>query len=459
MREAFQDQNGFTFTRTELAQIMIGREACPEAIAAADLDGDGWGDLVAIDSPGYDFSSLTLVALHGPTGRIVWRAHEGATGKRLVISDGVVVAEGQNGASLIGVDARSGNVLWSTRLPGRLREDPYGPHGTWNTPALTDCGSFVAFACDDGCAYAVESKTGRVAVTKHHACLAEYNHGLRNVVVFLIVDDRGKNVEVWDLERNGLIVGGGVHACSPLALSPEGNVYWFHADQLPNGVPVTRVAVFEAASKRPLRTVYVTPGKGNVLPHNGASTNWHRMAAIGNDRLILASDDEERGGGIVIDLNAPQKPGVKPSVNPVSRMPPPQRGYGLRLVERFAQTVALVWEHESSHKIMVIGYDLATLEPRWFVGGAGGADLKNQTLRTDTALLVPFSLSGREENKPGAINYWAHIDPTTGAELARYTVSELDTVRLFGKYFLGHASSFPGAPPVLWDTERRERLL
>lgn len=459
MREAFQDQNGFTFTRTELGQIIVGRDACPEAILAADLDGDGWGDLVAIDSPSYDYSALTIVALHGPTGRIVWRAHEGAAGKRLVLSDGVVVAEGANGASLVGVDARSGSLLWSTPLPARLREDPYGSHGTWNTPALSDCGSFVAFGCDDGSVHAIESKTGRVAVSKRGACLFEFGHGLRNVLVFLIIDDGGKRIEVWDLERNGLIVGGGVHGGAPLALSPEGNVYLLHADTLPSGVPMTRIAVFEAATKRPLRTVYVTPGKGNVLPHNGLASSWHRMAAIGNERLILASDDDERGGGIVIDLNAPPKPGVKPSVQPVSRMPPPQRGYKLRLVERFAQTVALVWEHDDSHKIMVIGYDLATLEPRWFVGGAGGADLKNHALRTESALFVPFAPSGREENKPGAINYWAHVDPATGQQLAQYTVSELDTVRVFGKYLLGHSTSFPGAPPVLWDTERRERLL
>jgi hypothetical protein len=462
MREPFTDQNGFTFTRTELDHVIVGRDACPEAIAAADLDGDGWGDLIAIESPGFQYAAQTLVALHGPSGRVVWRALGGQIGKRLVLVDGVVVVESADAASLFGVEARTGQTLWSTRLSASLADDAHGEMGTWNAPALSDCGAgFVGFATEDDHAQVLHARTGRIVVSKH-ARLLEYGHGLPGVALFLTVDaSHDKTIEVWDLTRNGALLTGGVHNGAPLALSPEGSAYLFHAERLPSGVPMTRVASFEVGSKRPLRSVFVTPGKGNVLPHNGLASDPQRMAALGGDRLILASDDEERGGGIVISLDAPTKqaPNVPPSVQPISRMPPPQPGYKLRLVERFGSTVALVWEQDRTHTILVVGYDVATLEPRWFVGDAGGTDLKNHALRTDYGLLVPFALSGREENRPGAINYWAHVDPASGQQLAQYAVHELDCVRVWGKYLLGHSTSFPGAPPVLWDLERRERLL
>lgn len=119
---------------------------------------------------------------------------------------------------------------------------------------------------------------------------------------------------------------------------------------------------------------------------------------------------------------------------------------------------AFAWEHPKTHVIMAIAYDVSTLEPRWFVGDAGGTALMNHALRTETALLLPFAVSRKGENRPGALNYWAHLDPATGAPFAQYTVRELDCIRLWGKYLLGHSSTFPGAPPVLWDLERRERL-
>ena len=457
MREPYQDQNGFTFMRTELGQVIVGRDACPEALAVADLDGDGFGDLLAIESPGYDYASQTLVALHGPSGRIVWRALEGQIGKRLALSDGVVVVEGADEASLFGVEARTGRTLWSIRLPGKVLEDPYGKHQmTWNAPALTDCGAYVAFGCEDGSVHAVESKSGRFAVSRRGRLL-EHGHGIRGVVLFVTEED-GK-LDLWDVERSGSILKGAFHTQAPLAVSPEGTLYLFHAESLPNGVPMTQVAALELASKRPLRKVRVTPGKGNVLPHNALLADAHRLAALGGERLILVSDDEERGGGIVIDLNAPPSAGPHPSVVPVSRMPPPQPGYKLRLVERFATTVVLVWEHEKHHRLLALGYDLATLEPRWFIGDAGGTALQNHALRTETALFLPFSLSGKGESKPGLLNHWAHIDPATGAVQAQYGVHELDCVRMHGKYLLAHATSFPPPSPVVWDTERRERVL
>jgi hypothetical protein len=187
------------------------------------------------------------------------------------------------------------------------------------------------------------------------------------------------------------------------------------------------------------------------------------MAVLGTDRLLLVSDDKERGGGIVIDLaqrpaaGSPPKP---PSIRPVLRLPPPQPGYMLRCVERFAQTVVAIWEHEKSHRLMLIGLDPQTVEPRWFIGDAGGVALKNHCLRTETTLLVPFAPGGKEEHSAAAPVFWAHIDPEAGARVAQYAVHELDCARLFaGKWLLGHSSSFPVRPLIVWDLEKRERVL
>ena len=459
MRQPFDAGQGITYTRTELDNVISGKDACPEAIAAADIDGDGSGDLVAIESPGYSYESQELVALHGPSGKVAWRAGKGQLGKRLALSDGVVVVESDDEATLHGVEARTGRMLWSTPLPATLVDDPYGQFGmTWNAPALTDIGQHVAFGCDDGTVHVLEAKTGRLVVSREGRLL-EPGHGIPGVVAFLGGEMTEHEIDVWDVANNRSILHSHMQSFAPMALGMDGTFFVFFADTLPNGAVMTRAVSFDLATKQRRKDVWVTTGRDNVVPHNGLLCDPHRMAVLGMDRLVVASDDKERGGGIVIDLNAKPAGTMPPSVIPVSRMPPPQAGYVLRALESFRETVVAVWEHEKSHQLIALGFDRSTLEPRWFVGDAGGADLKNHALRTESALLLPFAPQGKTEHTAAAPVYWCHVDPSTGARVAQYAVHELDCVRMHGKYLLGHSTSFPGVPPVLWDTERRERAL
>ena len=50
-------------------------------------------------------------------------------------------------------------------------------------------------------------------------------------------------------------------------------------------------------------------------------------------------------------------------------------------------------------------------------------------------------------------------DRTTAANAIFLQYTAPVYVALFGRWLLGHSTSFPGAPPVIWDTERRERAL
>ena len=458
MREPFEYE-GFTDTRTELGQVIVGKDSCPESLVVADLDGDGFGDLVAIESPGYDYESQELVALHGPTGKIVWRAGKGQLGKRLALSDGVVVVESDDASTLHGVEARSGRMLWSTALPAPIVDDPYGQFGmTWNAPALTDLGTHVAFGCEDGTVHLLEAKTGRLTQSREGRLL-EPGHGVPGVAVFLGGDLTEHEIDVWDVTKNVSILHTHMQSFAPIGLGLDGTFTVFFADTLPTGAVMTRAVAIDLATKQRKKDVWVTAGRDNVVPHNGLSCDAHRLAVLPGDRLVVASDDGERGGGIVIDLNAKPAATKPPSVIPSSRMPPPQKGYVLRLLESFPTTVVAIWEHEKSHTLMAIGLDRTSLEPRWFIGDAGGVDLRNHALRTDAALLLPFAPHHSLHHGADKPVSWCHVDPATGARVAHYAVRELDCVRICGKYLLSHSTSFPGRAPIVWDTERRERLL
>jgi hypothetical protein len=466
MRTPFEYE-GFTYMRTEADNLIVGKDAYPEAIAVADLDGDGWADYVAIESPGYNYETMELIAVHGPTGRVVWRAGKGQIGKRVVLSAGVAIATGADESSLHAFDARSGAPVWSVSLPAPVLEDAYGMHGmTWNAPSIADHGTVISFGCEDGTVHVFDSRTGRPLVQREGRLL-EPSHGVPGVVAFLLDDEGERTVELWDAREGRQFFRARVQTYAPMTLAADGTFYVFTADAAPkSGVPMTKVVSFDLAGKRVLRDVWVTPSAGvNVVPHNALACDPHRLAVASPDRLVLVSDDKELGGGIVIDLSAPPAPGSTtppkpPSIRPVMRLTPPLPGYALRAVERFAQTLVAVWEHEKSHQIMAIGLDPASLEPRWLIGDAGGVDLKNHCLRTEGALLLPYAPGGKDESKAGAPVFWTHVDPTTGAKVAQYGMHEVDCARVFGgKWLLGHSTSFPPRPPVIWDLEKRERVL
>lgn len=477
MRGTIQDGNGFTYSTSELSShIIVGKDACPDSIAVADLDGDGWPDLVALESPGYDMVVREVVALHGPSGRVAWRALKGHAGTKLTLTDGVVVVAVSDDTALSGLDARNGQPLWTQPLPAPLSDSPY--ENTWNAPALTDLGRWVAFETEDGSAHVIEARTGRIVVSRPGR-LAEHGHDVPGVVLFFSAGYSDRELSLWDLARGREIHKGKTQGFAPLCAGPEGTFVLFHAEALPpNDIPMTRAITFDLATCERRATCWVTPSEDwNVLPHFGAPHDRHRSALLPGGRLLLGSNDDEKGGIYVLDLAAapppapPKKKGFfsqlmgddgpppKPaSLRPTTRLPPPAPEHTLRAIEVFGPVIVTVWEEEDSKKLVAMGLDAQTLAPRWRID-CGGTNLMNHVHRAPTGLLLPFAPGGKDEFSQRNPIAWWHVDPMSGQKMAEYAVPSLDCTRVCGKYLVGFLSGFTSGYPVIWDLALRQRML
>jgi hypothetical protein len=90
---------------------------------------------------------------------------------------------------------------------------------------------------------------------------------------------------------------------------------------------------------------------------------------------------------------------------------------------------------------------------------AGGTNLINHALRAPVGLLLPMAPGKKSDWAPHNQTSWAHIDPMSGQRMADYQVPDIDCVRMNGKYLIAYLSSFSSGFPVVWDTERRTRIL
>lgn len=109
-RQMVQTHTGLPFTLTDGgSRFMVGKDACHDSLAWADLDGDGTIDLVAIAtaSGNYEDTDHELVAIHVPTGNVGWRALPGEVSKRVSMVDGVIVASTRAAERLVGLDPRT----------------------------------------------------------------------------------------------------------------------------------------------------------------------------------------------------------------------------------------------------------------------------------------------------------------------------------------------------------------
>jgi hypothetical protein len=467
----------YPYAQTELSlHLIVGKNACPDSIAVDDLDGDGVPDLVALESPGFDMVTQEVVALHAPSRRVVWRALKGQPASKLALVNGVVVVATHDGSALAGLDARNGQLLWQQRLPGPLQNEPYD--NTWNAPALTASGPFVLVEAGIG-AHAIEARTGRIVVS-HSGRLTEHGHDIPGIAVFKEDGPAGRAIVVHDLMRGREIYRGGIQGSAPLCMSADGAFAIFHADTLqPQGIPMTRAAVFDVATMEPRLVTWVTPSDDwNIVYHDGAQHDPRRSALLPGGRLLIGSTRSDEDGGItILDLrNAPPprpeaKPGFfqklfagdapppkPPSLRPTGRIAQPRANTQICAIEPFGPIVVVVWQNPEDKKLLVQGLDAASLSPRWQME-AGGTNVINHTLRSPFGLLLPMAPGGRSEWSAQNRTSWVHVDPVSGAALADYAVPSLDCVRMSGKYLVAFVDAFTSGFPVIWDTERRTRAL
>ena len=157
---------------------------------------------------------------------------------------------------------------------------------TWNAPTLADHGTHVSFACEDGSAHVLESKTGRLTKSLQSR-LAEANHGIPGVVAFI---DGGissfRLLELWDVAQNRSIMRERVLNFAPLAMGPEGTFYVFYADVIPGmDVPMTRPRRSIRDQAAPPRRLGRALGPGQRLPQwheRKIRAVWRRSAATGS---------------------------------------------------------------------------------------------------------------------------------------------------------------------------------
>ncbi len=94
-RAAVTGEGGFSFNETDVAGHLVSglHGACHDAIAWLDIDGDGQLDFIGIESAAAnrEDDDHDLVAVHGPSGSIIWRGLTGEVSDALAVCDGINV--------------------------------------------------------------------------------------------------------------------------------------------------------------------------------------------------------------------------------------------------------------------------------------------------------------------------------------------------------------------------------
>ena len=100
-------------------------------------------------------------------------------------------------------------------------------------------------------------------------------------------------------------------------------------------------------------------------------------------------------------------------------IPPPQPGLEFRGLSMASNVLVVAYvKTQGTKKVILVGYDPATLQVRWGITeGLGGTELENVLFTTWTTVLAPSAR--REDGNYGPSNptAWWHIDPTTGQKV------------------------------------------
>jgi hypothetical protein len=435
-RQMFPGGEGFTFGRTELRELVCSKDGCHDGVAWADLDGDGCIDLVGVETQnGHADEDHELVGLHVPSGRVVWRALTGEVSRQVSIVNGVVLCATNERTMLRGLDPRTGTALWSIQLPDVLRMNSFD--GFEGARSIADRGPLAVFECDDGSVHGVDARTGRI-VFQQRGKLAFHTLNVPGLVAV-----RGDDTfTLFDVFQNRAVYQAPDEDVG-MALG-AGKVAFFHFDP-PEGTHTTvidlqtRQVVAKASLKKPdgdcpmLNQVCDEPGAGIILD---------------SGRILKGKRFDE--SLTILDVARRQ----------VVIQPPPKPGFVFWQMVRVGNVLFVAYkQEEGTPRIVLSAWDANTLASFGVLEGFGGYDVPNAVLPTTTGLLVAKAQlkdGTWKRNNPVA---WWHLDPATGQKITEYPVPELGCVEVHGKFLCASGTTYGGCHPVVYDTERRARVL
>lgn len=446
-RNQVQNETGFVFNYTDLnKQVFPPEDDCiTDALGFADLDGDGVVDFVCIgtESGNYEDTDHEVVAIHSPSGQAMWRTMQGQASKKLGLVGGVVVVSAQSGNRLVGLDARTGQMLWNTGLDDAIEEDSFD--GADRAPAIAPIGvTHCAIECVDETACVLDVRTGQV-VKRVSGKLSPVGWNLPGMVAFKDSDD---NLEVWDLGRNRQVTKI-EEASRVMVVQASGYFGLMHRGEL-KGNYMTKVSLFDQNGGA-AGTSWIKGPDGDDINHGEAPYGQTGAMMLGGMRTLISDphDDEKSAWLTTLTPNG---------VSQAQPWQPPRAGFQLKAMAWCSPVVVGVWQKcKGTERLIAVGYDPASMMPVWTAEDLGGRSHDNVLHVTGHAILVPRST----DNYFSATNPCAmvHLDPATGQKVAEYPVEATDCVGLAAHFLVGSPDYFSGGTPVAYDTWQRQRVL
>lgn len=450
-RQMVQTHTGLPFTLTDGgSRFMVGKDACHDSLAWADLDGDGTIDLVAIAtaSGNYEDTDHELVAIHVPTGNVGWRALPGEVSKRVSMVDGVIVASTRAAERLVGLDPRTGQKLWDVELPDGLEEDNFDDERARAIAPLG--GGLAAIQCKDDSYHLVDSRTGRL-VRSGEGKWKSLGAGVPGVVAI----ESDDTFEVIDVARGKTLLK--VGDTSQLRVVPGPGYFGLlrHGQVKSNGAWGFEARVFDQNSLAELgrATLVHERGEGGELRIGDGEAGVIGGCILAGNRLVFGHRHHEEA--YVVDL--------VPNKECVARVfAPPKPGHVFRGLAYVAPALVVAWEKsKGTSKLVLSGVDPGSLRTVWSAEDLGGRSLANPFHFTGNAILAPRN-PGANHNEfdtntnPCAIR---HLDPSTGQVLTEYPVEDVDCIEMNGHFLCGAPTYFSGGLPIVYDTNARTRVL
>ncbi len=446
-RNQVQSGTGFVFNYTDLGKHCFPPEddCLLDSTGWTDLDGDGCVDFVCIgtQSGDYEDTDHEVVAIHVPSGQAMYRVMQGQASKKLALVGGVVVVSCQSGNRLMGLDARSGQARWNTGLDDALEED--GFDGANRAPAIGAIGNTHAvLQLVDDTSCVVDVRDGQI-VKRWQGKVSPVGWNLPAMVACKDSDD---NIEIFDIARNRTVVRledpGQV-----MTVQASGYFGFMHRGEN-RGDYCTKVSMFDqngAASG----IAWVKGADGDAVNHGEAMYGQNGAMMLGGMRTLICDPYSDDQSAHVVDL----KPNGVAQAHP---FPPPRPGFQLKALGWCSPVVVGVWQKaKGTERLVAVGYDPQSLQPRWTVEDLGGKHLDNVLHITGHAVLVPKS----NDNYYGPTNPCCivHIDPNNGQKLMEYPVEAADCVGMSAHFLCATSDYFSGGAPVAYDTWNRQRVL
>lgn len=449
-RRLVAHHTGYAFNYTDLnANVFPPKSACIfDSLGFMDVDGDGMPDFIAIGTASGDYEDTDheVMAIHTPTGNILWRALRGEASKKLGLIGEVLVVSTNSANRLRGLDPRSGRELWNVGLDDALQEDSFD--GDNRAPAIAQVGGgpWAAFECVDDTAFVIDARNGQI-VKRIEGKLHPVGWNVPGMVG-LQQDDV---IELWDLRagRSAYRIPDGA---SVRTLHGSGYFGLMHrADRAPDGNRATQVVVFEAQGGQPVASAFLRGPGGGDVDHGSTQYGVIGGYLLGGNRALFSDPYDDDASAFVGQI-------VPNGIGGVQPLPPPRPGYALQALAWCTPVFGAVWKKtKGTERLIATGLEPNSLQTQWVTEELGGHPNDNPLHAAPHALLVPKSSDNYyTQTNPCAL---VHLDPATGAKVTEYPVESPVTTGMVAHFLVGSPDYFSGGVPTIHDTWKRERLL